>query len=59
MKTAEQYQAKLKELQNEQIELMKGNMRLKANRIRKQEITKEFYAVKKEWREKLGATELF
>ncbi len=56
MKTAEEYKAKLIELQNEQRILMQGNMRLKANRIRKQQINIEFDAVKREWREKLGVT---
>ena len=58
MKNSKEYSAKLEELKNEQIELMKGNMRLKVNRIRKQEITAEFYAIKGEWKEKAEAGEL-
>lgn len=49
--TAKEYQAELKKIQNEQIELMKTqNMRLKVNRIKKRELTEKFFSVKKDWR---------
>lgn len=45
------YELKLKELQNEQILLIANNgKRKKANRIRVNQITKEFFALKEEWR---------
>ena len=45
------FTSRLEVLKNEQIELMKGNMRLKKNRVRKHEINEEFFAIKAEWRE--------
>jgi hypothetical protein len=45
------FTSRLEVLKNEQIELMKGNMRLKKNRVRKHEINEEFFAIKEEWRE--------
>lgn len=50
--TPAEFQSKLVLLQNEQKELMaSGNRRKKAVRERFQEITREFYAIQKEWRD--------
>ena len=50
--TAAEYSKELTRIQNEQIELMdNNNMRLKVNRLKKQELTEKFFALKKEWRE--------
>lgn len=50
--TAAEYSKELTRIQNEQIELMdNNNMRLKVNRLKKQELTKKFFDLKKEWRE--------
>lgn len=55
MKTAAEFQARLQELQSEQVMLLASNdRRKKAVRTRIQEITREFFAVKEEWREALG-----
>lgn len=52
MKTPEQFQARLVELQNEQKQLLSvSSKRVKATRLRVQQITKEFFEVKQEWRE--------
>jgi len=57
MKTAAEFQAKLQELQNEQIVLKAlPESRTKVVRTRIQEITAEFIATKQEWRETLGET---
>jgi len=52
MTTPDQFQARLIELQNEQKQLLSvSSKRLKATRERVQEITKEFFEVKQQWRE--------
>lgn len=52
MNTPEQFQARLIELQNESKELLsKSSKRVKTTRLRIQEITKEFYSIKQQWRE--------
>lgn len=57
MKTAAEFQARLQELQNEQLELKASpESRTKIARARIQEITAEFIATKQEWRETLGET---
>tara|TARA_R110000823_G_C15540813_1_gene458100 strand:+ start:51 stop:506 length:456 start_codon:yes stop_codon:yes gene_type:complete len=50
--TATEYQTELKRIQNKQIELMETqNMRLKVNRLKKEELTAQFFAIKKDWKE--------
>ena len=57
MKTATEFKARLIELQNEQrLLLSTSSRRIKSTRLRVQEITKEFFKVKQEWRETLGRT---
>lgn len=57
MKTAAEFQARLQKLQREQTELALSPDRLKKTvRARSREITAEYFAVKKEWRETLGET---
>jgi hypothetical protein len=52
MTTPEQFKARLIELQNEQKQLLSvSSKKVKATRIRVQEITKEFFQVKQQWRE--------
>lgn len=60
MTTAIEFQAKLKNLQEEQKALLaSSDRRKKVVRLRINEITKEFYATKTLWRETLGATTNF
>jgi len=52
MKTAQDFQNKLVELQNESKNLLLiSSKRVKATRERIQEINKEFFATKQAWRE--------
>jgi hypothetical protein len=52
MESPQDYQNKLIELQNESKRLLvNSSKKIKATRNRIQEINKEFYAVKKSWRE--------
>lgn len=57
MTTATEFQAKLKNLQEEQKALLTSpDRRKKIIRSRIQEITREFYATRTLWRETLGPT---
>lgn len=60
MKTAIEFQTKLKNLQDEQKSLLSSaDRRKKVVRNRINEITKEFYATKTLWRTTLGPTTTF
>jgi hypothetical protein len=55
MKTSAEFQARLTELQNEQRDIISsGGRRTKVGRARCQEINKEFYSTRDQWREVCG-----
>lgn len=57
MKTKEDFQNRLAELQNETKALLaNSSKRVKATRIRLNEITTEFYKTKEQWRITLGTS---
>lgn len=60
MKTAQDFQNKLAELQIEQKALLaSADRKKKVVRLRIQEITREFYSTKNLWKETLGPTTQF